>query len=167
MKHLNLSLSADLCIHSYWLSWLRQASHRKLIQNSALRLRRFKILTKTVLKFISPLISCFKFCLFVVGIWHFILFSSLLNQRQYQLKVIMNGIYETQYLMIAELLIHFYYPSFICPILLTVWQWVKIIFEVAFLFSNFARYFFNLSTIGVKNRVFFWEGHTNLELPFS
>ena len=85
-------------------------------------------------KFISPLISCFKFCLFVVGIWHFILFSSLLNQRQYQLKVIMNGIYETQYLMIAELLIHFYYPSFICPILLTVWQWVKIIFEVAFLF---------------------------------
>ena len=73
-------------------------------------------------------------CLYIVGIWYFILFSSLLNQRQYQLKVIMNGIYETQYLMIAELLIHFYYPSFICPILLTVWEWVKIIFDVAFLF---------------------------------
>ena len=45
MKHLSLSLSADLCIQSYWLSRLRQASHRKMIQSSALRLRRFKILT--------------------------------------------------------------------------------------------------------------------------
>ena len=45
LKH--LSLNAYLCIHFYWLSWLRQASHIKLIQNSALRLRlrRFKILT--------------------------------------------------------------------------------------------------------------------------
>ena len=42
-----LSLSADLCIHSYWLSWLRQASHRKMIRSLTLRLRlwRFKILT--------------------------------------------------------------------------------------------------------------------------
>ena len=31
--------SADLCIHFYWLSWLRQASHRKMIQRSELRLR--------------------------------------------------------------------------------------------------------------------------------
>ena len=47
-----LSLSADLCIHSYWLSRLRQASHRKMIQSSALRLRlwRFKILTCPLLK---------------------------------------------------------------------------------------------------------------------
>ena len=36
---LSLSLSADLCIHFYWLSQLRQASHRKMIQSSALRLR--------------------------------------------------------------------------------------------------------------------------------
>ena len=35
---LSLSLSADLCIHSYWLSQLKQASHRKMIQSSALRL---------------------------------------------------------------------------------------------------------------------------------
>ena len=35
----SLSLSADLCIHFYWLSWLRQASHRKRIQSAALRLR--------------------------------------------------------------------------------------------------------------------------------
>ena len=34
-----LSLSADHCIHSYWLSRLRQASHRKKIQSSALRLK--------------------------------------------------------------------------------------------------------------------------------
>ena len=47
-----LSLSADLCIHFYWLSRLRQASHRKIIQKSALRLRlrRFKILTCLLLK---------------------------------------------------------------------------------------------------------------------
>ena len=45
-------LSLSLCIHFYWLSWLRLASHRKLIQNSALRLRlrRFKILTRPLLK---------------------------------------------------------------------------------------------------------------------
>ena len=36
---LSLSLNADLCIHFYWLSWLRQASHRKRIQSAALRLR--------------------------------------------------------------------------------------------------------------------------------
>ena len=36
LKCLSLSLSADLCIHSYWLSWLRQASQGKMIQSSAL-----------------------------------------------------------------------------------------------------------------------------------
>ena len=36
---LSLSLNADLCIHFYWLSRLRQASHRKMIQSSVLRLR--------------------------------------------------------------------------------------------------------------------------------
>ena len=46
-----LSLSADLCIHSYWLSRLRQASQGKMIQSSALRLRHFKILT-------CPLLYC-------------------------------------------------------------------------------------------------------------
>ena len=48
----SLSLSPDLCIHFYWLSRLRQASHRKMIQSSALRLRlwRFKILTCPLLK---------------------------------------------------------------------------------------------------------------------
>ena len=45
LKCLSLSLSAYLCIDIYWLSWLGLASHRKLIQNAALRLRRFKILT--------------------------------------------------------------------------------------------------------------------------
>ena len=48
---LSLSLSADLCIHFYWLSRLRQASHRKIIQNLALRLRlwlcHFKISSDT------------------------------------------------------------------------------------------------------------------------
>ena len=41
------SLSADICIHFHCLTSLRQASHRKMIQSSALRqrLRRFKILT--------------------------------------------------------------------------------------------------------------------------
>ena len=51
MKRLSLSLSDDLCIHSYWLSWLRQASYRKMIQNLALRLRlwlcHFKISSDT------------------------------------------------------------------------------------------------------------------------
>ena len=44
-----LSPNADLCIHSYWLSPLRQASHRKMIQSSALRLwlRHFKISSDT------------------------------------------------------------------------------------------------------------------------
>jgi hypothetical protein len=39
------SLSADICIHFYCLSWLRQASQRKMIQSSFLRLRlsQFKI----------------------------------------------------------------------------------------------------------------------------
>ena len=32
-------LSADLCIHLYWLSRLRHESHRKITKNSALRLR--------------------------------------------------------------------------------------------------------------------------------
>ena len=52
LKHLSLSLSADLCIHSYWLSRLRQASHRKMNQNSALRLRlwQFKNLTCPILQ---------------------------------------------------------------------------------------------------------------------
>ena len=48
-----LSLNADLCIHFYWLSnKLRQASHRKMIQSSALRLRlwRFKISTRSLLR---------------------------------------------------------------------------------------------------------------------
>ena len=31
--------NADLCIHFYWLSWLRQASHRKMIQRAVLKLR--------------------------------------------------------------------------------------------------------------------------------
>ena len=48
---LSLSLNADLCIHFYWLSRLRQASHRKMIQSSALRLRlwlcHFKISSDT------------------------------------------------------------------------------------------------------------------------
>ena len=46
LKRLSLSLSANLCNHYYWLCWLRQASHRKMIQSSALRPRlwRFKIL---------------------------------------------------------------------------------------------------------------------------
>jgi hypothetical protein len=39
LNSLSHSLSADLCIHFYWLSRLRQASHRIMIQNSALRLR--------------------------------------------------------------------------------------------------------------------------------
>ena len=97
---LSFSLSACLCIHFYWLSWLspnisttpitamgcrqclplsvvqlkgkhcrkphcrygvvdtfglRQASHRKLIQNSALRLRRFNILTCPILIFIKSI----------------------------------------------------------------------------------------------------------------
>ena len=61
-----LGFSAYLCIYFYWLSWLRQASHRKLIQNSALRLRlrRFKILTCPLLK--GQLISK---CLF--GVFNF------------------------------------------------------------------------------------------------
>ena len=44
---LSLSPNADLCFHLYWLSRMGQASHRKIIQSSALRLRlrRFKILT--------------------------------------------------------------------------------------------------------------------------
>ena len=48
----SLSLNANLCIHFYWLSRLRQASHRKIIQSSALRQRlwRFKILTCPLLK---------------------------------------------------------------------------------------------------------------------
>ena len=33
-----LSFNADLCIHFYWLSQLRQASHKKKIQSSALKL---------------------------------------------------------------------------------------------------------------------------------
>ena len=47
LKRLSLSLSADLCIYSYWLSPLRQASRGKMIQSSELRwrLRHFKILT--------------------------------------------------------------------------------------------------------------------------
>ena len=48
---LSLSLNADLCIHFYWLSRLRQASHRKMIQISALKLRlwlcHFKISSDT------------------------------------------------------------------------------------------------------------------------
>ena len=46
------SPSADLCIHFYCLSELRQASQRKMIQSSAIRqrLRRFKILTCPLLK---------------------------------------------------------------------------------------------------------------------
>ena len=48
---LSLCLIADLCIHFYWLSWLRQASLRKMIQSSALRLRlwpgHFKIASDT------------------------------------------------------------------------------------------------------------------------
>ena len=100
--------------------------------------------------------------MYLVGIWYFLLFSSLLNQRQYQLKVIMNGIYETQYLMIAELLIHFYYPSFICPILLTVWQWLKIIFEVhSILILNFCEIFLQFvhNWIWSKNQVFLRRPH--------
>ena len=52
-----LSLNADLCIHSYWLSRLRQASHRKMIQSSALRIRlwRFKIWT---CPFLKPWLPC-------------------------------------------------------------------------------------------------------------
>ena len=46
-----LSLNADLCIHFYWLSRLRQASYRKKIQSSALTLRlwlcHFKISSDT------------------------------------------------------------------------------------------------------------------------
>ena len=66
MKRFSLSLIADLCIHSYWLSWLRQASHRKMIQSSALRLRlwRFKILTCPLLKSVSNAKPSLKqFCL--------------------------------------------------------------------------------------------------------
>ena len=46
---LSLILNADLCIHFYWLSRLRQASHRKMIQNLALRLWlcHFKISSDT------------------------------------------------------------------------------------------------------------------------
>ena len=40
---LSLSLSADLCIHFYWLSQLRQASHREMIQRLRLWLCHFKI----------------------------------------------------------------------------------------------------------------------------
>ena len=43
----SLSVSADICIHFYCLSRLKQASQRKMIQSSALRLRlwlcQFKI----------------------------------------------------------------------------------------------------------------------------
>ena len=48
---LSLSLNADLCIHFYWLSRLREASHRKMIQSSTLRQRiwpcHFKISSDT------------------------------------------------------------------------------------------------------------------------
>ena len=50
----NLSFSAaELCIHFHWLNRLRQASHRKMIQSSALRLRLwcFKILTCPLLEY--------------------------------------------------------------------------------------------------------------------
>ena len=39
LERLSLNLNADLCIHSHWISQLRQASHRKMIQSSALRLK--------------------------------------------------------------------------------------------------------------------------------
>ena len=49
---LSVSLNADLCILFYWLSRLRLASHRKMIQSSALRLRlwlcQFKISSDTL-----------------------------------------------------------------------------------------------------------------------
>ena len=65
---LSLSLNADLCIHFYWLSRLRQASYRKKIQSSALTLRlwlcHFKISSDTptlswllLRKLMNPLIS--------------------------------------------------------------------------------------------------------------
>ena len=38
MMFKSLYIWRDLCIHFYWLSRLRQASHRKMIQSSALRL---------------------------------------------------------------------------------------------------------------------------------
>ena len=49
-KSLSLSHSAELCIHFYCLTRMRQASRRKTIQSSALRLRHFKIDTKTLIK---------------------------------------------------------------------------------------------------------------------
>ena len=63
MKRLSLSLSSDLCIHSYWLSRLRQASYRKRIQSSALRLRLRcnKILTCPLLE-ISRNVSLVEIC---------------------------------------------------------------------------------------------------------
>ena len=74
LKRLSLSLNADLCIHSYWLSRLRQAGHRKMIQSSALRLRiwRFKILT-------CPLLKLRFLCgwrIFGLSNFHFLIFSS-------------------------------------------------------------------------------------------
>ena len=67
LKCLSLSLSAYLCIHFYWLSWLRQASHRKLIQNSALR--RFKILTCPLLQLWTTKIQSFQKIEFLVSTW--------------------------------------------------------------------------------------------------
>ena len=60
---LSLSLNADLCIHFYCLSRLRQASHRKMIQSSALRLRlwlsHFKISSDTsAFKLLALLFRC-------------------------------------------------------------------------------------------------------------
>ena len=52
---LSLSPNADLCIHFYWLSQLRQVSHRKTIQGSAL------ILTKTMTK---PVQNIFRYSSF-------------------------------------------------------------------------------------------------------
>ena len=81
MKH--LSLSADLCIHSYWLSQLRQASHRKMIQSSALW--RFKILTCPLLK--TSKNNTENIC-YVQGVSHWNVFFNLaLRERNIQVRL--------------------------------------------------------------------------------
>ena len=81
--HFSLSLSAYLCIHFYWLSWLRLASHRTMIQSSTLRLRRFKILTCPLLK---SFIDCFHKKSFGQKSINLINFDSTLQIPYFQLN---------------------------------------------------------------------------------
>ena len=72
---LSLSLNADRCIHFYWLSRLRQARHRKMIQSSALRLWlcHFKIFSDT---------SAFSRTFFISDIFWFLPFLTLVFSKK-------------------------------------------------------------------------------------